>query len=302
MNKIVLIIPYFGKLPNYFELFLYSFSKNDKVDFIIFSDQKINSNYKNVKINYMSFDELNKISKNKLNEIIYSPYKLCDFKPTYGKLFEDYIKQYEFWGYCDCDMIFGNLDLLLNKTISKGYQKILTDGHLTIFKNDKTINNLYKSNCKGIINFNEVVKIKEPCFFDEIMFPIICENNNIKTYINKEIYADILPQHFQFCMPQDNIENQKFKYEDGKVIRIDDNREYIYIHLQKRKMMLEKNLDYNNTLFIYPNIFTNDKNYIERKDKNYKIKYYIKYFKRLNFKRIIIKLKTNKLKRRAYES
>jgi len=51
---------------------------------------------------------------------IESEYKLCDFKPAYGLIFSEHFKDYDFWGYCDIDIIFGNIraymtDVLLNE-------------------------------------------------------------------------------------------------------------------------------------------------------------------------------------------
>mgnify|MGYP003652751752 CR=1 FL=1 len=37
------------------------------------------------------------------------PYKLCDLKSFYGKLFEDELRDYEYWGYGDCDVVYGKL-------------------------------------------------------------------------------------------------------------------------------------------------------------------------------------------------
>lgn len=41
MNRIALIIPYFGKLPNYFHLWKESCKKNTAIDFILLTDNKI---------------------------------------------------------------------------------------------------------------------------------------------------------------------------------------------------------------------------------------------------------------------
>lgn len=297
MNKVVLILPYFGKLPNYFDLFLYSCSKNINIDFHIYTDQDINCKYNNVKYTKMSFEELNELSFDKLGVKISSPYKLCDFKPTYGKLFENFIDNYEFWGYCDCDLLFGNLDILLKEELLNKYDKILSDGHLTIYRNNDKINNLYTKELKEIINFKDIVQINEPCFFDEIMFPIICKKNEIKTYINKVIYADILPKYFDLKMPQNNLKNQIFMYDDGKLTRLEDDKEYIYIHLQKRKMVIDKNFNFNQKIYIYPNIFANKVNHTKTLRIKYSLKYYINYFKRLNINRIKIKLITRRIKK-----
>ena len=41
MNKIRLIIPYFGKLPKFFPYFLLTAKRNHKIDFLIYTDQKV---------------------------------------------------------------------------------------------------------------------------------------------------------------------------------------------------------------------------------------------------------------------
>ena len=47
--KVVLITMYFGKLPNYFSLFLKSCEKNKDFNWLIFTDDNTNYNYpKNV--------------------------------------------------------------------------------------------------------------------------------------------------------------------------------------------------------------------------------------------------------------
>ena len=47
MKKAAIILPYFGTLPNYFQIFLNSCSYNNCFDFIIFTDQ----NYEKYKFN-----------------------------------------------------------------------------------------------------------------------------------------------------------------------------------------------------------------------------------------------------------
>ena len=41
MKKIRLIIPYFGKLPKFFPYFLLTAKRNQKIDFLIYTDQKV---------------------------------------------------------------------------------------------------------------------------------------------------------------------------------------------------------------------------------------------------------------------
>lgn len=41
MKKIRLIIPYFGKLPKFFPYFLLTAKRNQKIDFLIYTDQNV---------------------------------------------------------------------------------------------------------------------------------------------------------------------------------------------------------------------------------------------------------------------
>lgn len=41
-------------------------------------------------------------------------YKLCDYKPTYGAIFNDLIQDSEFWVYIDLDVIICDLSLIIN--------------------------------------------------------------------------------------------------------------------------------------------------------------------------------------------
>ena len=138
MKKCVFILPYFGKFNDYFNLFLKSCEKNAKYNWLIFTDDIKKYNYpSNVSVIYTTFDEIKECFKNKIGfEIsLPSPYKLCDFKPTYGLVFEEYIQEYEYWGHCDCDVIFGNLDKILSPLLNEGFDKLFAAGHLTIYKN-----------------------------------------------------------------------------------------------------------------------------------------------------------------------
>ena len=49
MNKTVIIGVYFGKFPEYFDLWLKSAEYNRNVDFLIFTDQKMKVNIQNIK-------------------------------------------------------------------------------------------------------------------------------------------------------------------------------------------------------------------------------------------------------------
>ena len=111
-TKIIFIIPCIGKYPWYFPYFLKSCVYNADIDFKILSDSDIPLSVKpdNVELIPYSLEKFNEDATKalgfKIN--IEQAYKLCDFKPAYGSIFSDYVKGYDFWGYCDIDVIFGN--------------------------------------------------------------------------------------------------------------------------------------------------------------------------------------------------
>lgn len=126
-SSICLVVLYFGKLPNYFDLWLTSCKYNKTINFLLFTDDKTKYDYpNNVEVIYTTFEGIrNQIqSKFDFKISLERPYKLCDFKPAYGYIFNEYLKEYDFWGHCDLDVVFGNLRKYLPEKILLNYDKI----------------------------------------------------------------------------------------------------------------------------------------------------------------------------------
>ena len=146
MKRIAFIIPYFGKFNSYFELFLKSCEYNSTVDFLLFTDNKEKYNYPaNVKVHYTTLQKLKNEFQNKIDFLISldRPYKLCDYKPLYGHLFADYLTGYDFWGFCDTDLIFGNIRKFYTDEMLDRYDKIGIFGHASIIRNNNDINQIF---------------------------------------------------------------------------------------------------------------------------------------------------------------
>ena len=97
MNRAVIIIVYFGKLPKMFPLFLNSCRNNSNYNWLIFTDQECSDIPENVRIIRSSLHEFEKRVKERIsnNLNINRAYKLCDYKVAYGLLFEEYITEYD---------------------------------------------------------------------------------------------------------------------------------------------------------------------------------------------------------------
>lgn len=253
MTSICIICCYFGILPSTFQLWLNTCRYNDTVDFLIFTDDKRSFDVpQNVKVEYLSFLEIKAMIQKKFDfEIaLNQPYKLCDFKPAYGEIFCEYIVEYEFWGHCDLDMFFGNIRKFLTEDIFTKYDKILTEGHLTLYRNGGAtswyrtlITNKYQ-------NWKDVFQNSSSCAFDEWGghcgggISGICEENKIPQY-NERIMADINFLKYELIIDIEKPTKAFFVWHKGRlcaVYKTDDGiefKEYLYMHAAKRKFLLD---------------------------------------------------------------
>lgn len=248
--KITIIIPYFGKLPNNIESFIISCKANPNINFYLFSDDSnfdskfINENFHFIR---MTFLELKKRINNKdLGNISY-PYKLCDYKPLYGIIFSEYIKDSEYWGYCDIDTMLGDISGYLKRINYMDYVRIGSRGHFTLYKNDVHTNNLYKyhpQNTPPICNFNFVKNTTYPCHFDEIGMNIIVKELNLPFYENNHVAQTTIFHDLHLHTLKNHKIPELFVWEKGHTFvytKVDSKKidivEYMYIHFQNRKDM-----------------------------------------------------------------
>ncbi|MBS1774846.1 MAG: hypothetical protein JSS64_01020 [Bacteroidetes bacterium] len=173
-NHIVVLIPYFGKLPTYFPFFLESCKTNPQIDFLIFTDddsiqQKPAAT--NIKIYPFQLSTLNQLASQKLQTTvsIKNGYKLCDFKPMYGKIFEDYITSYSFWGFSDIDIILGNIKQLFTQELLQSFDVIslydkFISGPFCLFRNTDPVNTLFFKSS----SIKEILTQASYCGFDEM--------------------------------------------------------------------------------------------------------------------------------------
>ena len=171
MNRTVLILPFYGSLPWYFNFFLKSLD-GVKLDVLFVSDLIPNEYPPNFKLLDMEIKALEDLVNSKLNTNITfkNSYKLCDFKPMYGKIFEDYIKRYDYWAFGDCDLIYGkSLNMVLDDIENSdwdiaSFRKKWISGGFCLLKNVDRINNLFR----GVRTLGEMLTCENYDYFDEI--------------------------------------------------------------------------------------------------------------------------------------
>lgn len=187
MNKIALIIPYFGKFPDWMDLYLFSCSQNEFIDFHYFTDCPIPDKiYKNTIFHQISFDEyINKIKHNLHINLgghnKCEPYKLCDVKPFLGVIHHEFISKYDWWGWGDIDVIYGDLSLLLTPKRLNKYDLITThikciSGHFTIVRSRSDFCNI----ATKIPQWKTLLEDSDSKWFDEVTFSNYIRSNRTK--------------------------------------------------------------------------------------------------------------------------
>lgn len=270
MKKIIYIVPYFGRLPDYFQLWLNTCSFNEKVNWLVITDDHSEFNVPtNVKVIYSEFKKIKKLIQERFDFKISleSSYKLVDYKIAYGEIFDEYTRGYDFWGFCDIDLMWGDIRYFINDEILENYDKIGIQGHSTIFKNNDKINSLYRHGEYNNITFKEVFESNKIFCSDREFIETIFLKNNKKIFRDTN-YANLVvtkPGFFLRDMPSSDENNnyrQVFLWKNGKLFRYYKQgqevvcKEFMYIHFFRRKMN-NKIKTMSDPILIYPNTYLN---------------------------------------------
>jgi len=226
-NRIAILICYIGDLPWYTKYFLFTCGHNLDVDFYLICDEQNKYTLPpNVKIINKTLDEICNTAKEKIGMDITlkSPYKLCDFKPAYGLIFEDLIAQYDFWGYGDLDIIFGNIrsfitdDLLENHDVISVRHDFLT-GYFQLFKNNEFTRNLFRHSK----DYKKVFSSDRHFCFDETNFThkeftenipislINCEIDSMMHVVKRLEKQGLIKAYFDFLVVEGLAGNLMWK-------------------------------------------------------------------------------------------
>lgn len=268
-NKKCIVCVYFGNVPNYYDLWLKSVHYNKDYDFVLVTDSIVPMSEKNLTVINMELTSFEKLARKKLSmklSISYS-YKLCDFKPVYGIILQDYLADYEYWGYCDLDIILGDLNKFITQEMLEKYDKIFPLGHFAIYRNTPEVNNRYK--LKGSIfgDYEEVFNKNKIYVFDEgYGINNIYKENGFPIY-DEYVMADIASRHKRLKLTRNskmvNYIHQMFYWDNGKIFRafVDEEgnlsaEEFAYIHIKRRRMEpCEFDVDKVNAFAILPSSF-----------------------------------------------
>ena len=149
--SIIIIIPYFGKWPFWMPFFIESCRANPNINWLLIGDCAVLEDLPNnveqrffAFVDYCAFvSECLGINFNPSN-----PYKLCDLKPALGFLHAEDVAGYDFWGFSDLDLIYGDLRSYFSDERLRKYKVLSThvrriSGHFCLLRNEPELNSLF---------------------------------------------------------------------------------------------------------------------------------------------------------------
>ena len=243
--------------------------RNEKINFLIYTDQKVDQfellNAENIEFKTLSFDDLREKVQSKFDfEIsLKTPYKLCDYKVAYGFIFEEELKEYEYWGFCDTDVLLGDIYQFLEEYnfFTNDYARYGLLGHLQIFKNSREVNRIFMSGQGSDyrLDYHNVYTSEQNFIFDESEgIQKLFEKFRFKQLQDK-FFDDIDISHFSF---REYGENKSKRYyfwseENGleSINLINDDivvKRPLYAHFQKR-MIKCPDFKLVNSFYVIPN-------------------------------------------------
>ena len=174
MKKLLFLMPYFGRWPEWFAIYLASCAHNPQFDWLFFTDcDPPLTAPQNVRFIRTSLAELSALFSKKLqiHVSIDRPIKICDFRLAFGHVFSDYLKGYSSWGFGDIDVVYGDLSQFLTEEALTHdlitFHADYISGHLCVLRNDPKVVSLFTR----LPQFFEKLQDEQSKVLDEWLFP-----------------------------------------------------------------------------------------------------------------------------------
>lgn len=275
MEKIIVIFPHFGTLPPQYKMWRASALFNTDIDFLFFTDCDVEP-AKNIIVNKMSFIDFRDIVQRKFDFpiVLDRPYKICDYRPAFAYILPEYVKGYDFWGWGDLDVVYGDIRHFITNEVLSRYKMISGFGHFTLYHNDKYTNTFFMKKVNEYVDYKDAFTQQASAYYDEYGY---------KGFGDK--WRGCHPEDCWLDWPFDNVSRPKeafhlcslnrgwnqvlFEHAGNKLYMIRlkngiiEKKESLYAHFQHRGFMKDKVSDYSHflvtpgTIIDYPKHFIN---------------------------------------------
>ena len=184
LPRVCAMAVYFEPLPPWFGLWAASCVRNSGIDFLVVTDQESDA----LPVNVRALSETLDGVKGRLEVVLRCKvalsrlYKLCDYEPFLGLVFADELTGYDYWGFADLDLVFGDLEGFFREQDLWRHDKFLPLGHPFLFRNASEVN----------------VRVELPAHGEELWRRVVDsdENQALDEFGINEIYVEhVFPAH-----------------------------------------------------------------------------------------------------------
>lgn len=168
---IVIVIPYFGEWDEYVPLFFETVRRNATIKFLVYTDCAMDGlEAPNITVTHLKMaDYLTLV--NYRTGVDFEPvtaYKLCDLRPLFGLIHEPEFRGFDFYGWCDVDLLLGDIRAFYSDQLLGRYDVFSThghgvSGHFALFRNIRRNRLMYRS----IYHWREALRKREFVGIDE---------------------------------------------------------------------------------------------------------------------------------------
>jgi uncharacterized protein DUF6625 len=235
-GQALLLVPYFGSFGPWFPLFLHSVAMQHTLDVLLLSDSEPPALPANVRRVEMTLDELRKLANAKLATPVrlHRLRNVCDLKPAYGLIFEEFTHGYEYWAFGDEDVLYGDVDGILGPHLDGTTDLVIPgidgkSGHLTVLRNHSRVNELATKDP----TYKEVLASREHWAYDETSWRLGADISSFHKVVTQgEARGELVVRR---GLPRTGgvpRRGRSFVY-DGQRIRENNGWEILYYHWGK---------------------------------------------------------------------
>lgn len=262
-HSILILIPYFGEWPEWISLFFETARRNRGIDFLVVTDRDAAGfAAPNIDIRQTSFEEYVQRARSWLRLPFDPPngYKLCDLRPMFGALHEEEFSGYDFYGWCDTDLLLGDVRSVYTDELLSRYDVLSThpdriSGHLAIFRNTHRNRIMYRKiygwqqhllepefvglDEYGITNaylltvFDKANE-KYRLHLDNAVTRLCARWRRRRMYLVEQYTTPFTPRPW-LDGSVNSAQPDEWFYRDGHITNSRDEHEFIYLHLMNFK-------------------------------------------------------------------
>jgi hypothetical protein len=234
--RVALIVVWLGPVPSYMPAFLRSCATNPDFDWLIFADWDRDALElpSNVRLFHASRARIVARCFRTLGLVppLADPNKLCDLRPQFWSMFAHELAGYTYWGFCDLDCVWGDLNAAYGAPIRDGVdvvtsRKEVLAGHFTAIRAGSPIEAIARED----VQLRADMLNPEHVWVDEERFSEL---------VREAARAGTIRVHWPDCLAgdgdivgPDRLGPEPWSWRDGRITF--DGREFSYLHFMHWK-------------------------------------------------------------------